>query len=136
MTRVCVCVGTFVRVCVRGWGGCRILQYGQMSMSSEATEGEERVTKASVEAGGDQGLLNLLTDDTVFYVGGYPTTFRVNKSMNEPLFLYGIAVDLILCLFCFSLQFSLLCQTLKVVLNWKHSMRKFSACITLKESSS
>lgn len=57
-----------------------------MSMSSESTEGEERVTKASVEAGGDQGLLNLLTDDTVFYVGGYPSTFSVNKSMKEPLF--------------------------------------------------
>lgn len=57
-----------------------------MSMSSEATEGEERVTKASVVAGGDQGLLNLLTDDTVFYVGGYPSTFSVNKSMTEPLF--------------------------------------------------
>lgn len=57
---------------------CRILQYGQMSMSSEATEGDQRVTKAYVEAGGDQGLLNLLTDDTVFYVGGYPSTFRVS----------------------------------------------------------
>lgn len=63
--------------CVCVWGS-RILQYGQMSMSSEATEGEERVTKASVEAGGDQGLLNLLTDDTVFYVGGYPKTFSVS----------------------------------------------------------
>lgn len=67
----CVCV------CTCAWGS-RILQYGQMSMSSEATEGEERVTKASVEAGGDQGLLNLLTDDTVFYVGGYPKTFSVS----------------------------------------------------------
>lgn len=47
-------------------------------MSSEATEGDQRVTKAYVEAGGDQGLLNLLTDDTVFYVGGYPSSFRVS----------------------------------------------------------
>ncbi|XP_049919958.1 laminin subunit alpha-5 isoform X1 [Epinephelus moara] len=54
----------------------RILQYGQMSMSSEATEGDQTVTKAYTEAGGDQGLLNLLTDDTVFYVGGYPSTFK------------------------------------------------------------
>ncbi|XP_059188801.1 laminin subunit alpha-5 isoform X2 [Centropristis striata] len=54
----------------------RILQYGQMSMSSEATEGDQRVTKAYVEAGGDQGLLSLLTADTVFYVGGYPSTFK------------------------------------------------------------
>lgn len=57
-----------------------------MSMSSEATEGEERVTKASVEAGGDQGLLNLLTDNTVFYVGGYPKTFIVSsKCHDEPI---------------------------------------------------
>uniref|UniRef100_H3CKA1 Laminin G domain-containing protein n=1 Tax=Tetraodon nigroviridis TaxID=99883 RepID=H3CKA1_TETNG len=64
----------------------RILQYGQMSMSSEATEGEERVIKASVEAGGDQGLLNLLTDDTVFYVGGYPTTFSPPLQLTLPNF--------------------------------------------------
>ncbi|XP_029690196.1 laminin subunit alpha-5 isoform X2 [Takifugu rubripes] len=64
----------------------RILQYGQMSMSSEATEGEERVTKASVEAGGDQGLLNLLTDDTVFYVGGYPKTFSPPAQLTLPNF--------------------------------------------------
>ena len=48
-----------------------------MSMSSEATEGDQRVTKASEMAVGDQGLLNLLTNDTVFYVGGYPSTFKV-----------------------------------------------------------
>uniref|UniRef100_A0A8C4GGV7 Laminin subunit alpha-5 n=1 Tax=Dicentrarchus labrax TaxID=13489 RepID=A0A8C4GGV7_DICLA len=63
----------YVFVCV---AECRILQYGQMSMSSEASEGDQRVTKAHVEAIGDQGLLNLLTDDTVFYVGGYPSTFK------------------------------------------------------------
>lgn len=60
----------------------RILQYGQMSMSSEATEGDQRVTKANVEAGGDNGLLNLLTDDTVFYVGGYPSNFKVRTQRN------------------------------------------------------
>lgn len=59
--------------------GCRILQYGQMSMSSETTEGVERITKAHVEAGGEQGLLNFLTDDTVFFVGGFPKTFRVSS---------------------------------------------------------
>lgn len=58
--------------------GCRILQYGQMSMSSEASQGDLRVTKAYVEAVGDQGLLNLLTDDTVFFVGGYPSSFKVS----------------------------------------------------------
>lgn len=57
---------------------CRILQYGQMSMSSEVTDGGQTVTKADVEAVGDQGLLNLLIDDTVFYVGGYPKTFLVS----------------------------------------------------------
>lgn len=55
----------------------RILQYGLMSQSSEASEGEQRVTKSHVEAVGDQGLLNLLTQDTVFFVGGYPSTFKV-----------------------------------------------------------
>uniref|UniRef100_A0A7N6B1R5 Laminin subunit alpha-5 n=1 Tax=Anabas testudineus TaxID=64144 RepID=A0A7N6B1R5_ANATE len=52
-----------------------ILQYGQMSMSSEVINGGQTVTKADVEAEGDQGLLNLLINDTVFYVGGYPRTF-------------------------------------------------------------
>lgn len=64
----------YVFVCL---SECRILQYGQMSMSTEATEGDQHVTKAYVEAVGDQGLLNLLTDDIVFYVGGYPSTFKV-----------------------------------------------------------
>uniref|UniRef100_A0A8C7JXD6 Laminin subunit alpha-5 n=1 Tax=Oncorhynchus kisutch TaxID=8019 RepID=A0A8C7JXD6_ONCKI len=53
----------------------RILQYGQMAMSSELSEA--RMTKAVVEAGGDSGLLNLQTEETVFYVGGYPDTFTV-----------------------------------------------------------
>lgn len=57
---------------------CRILQYGQMSMSSETSEGEQKVTKANVVARGDQGLLNLISDNTVFYVGGYPSTFKVS----------------------------------------------------------
>lgn len=48
-----------------------------MSMSSETSEGTQRVTKARAEAKGDQGLLNLLTKDTVFYVGGYPSDFTV-----------------------------------------------------------
>nr|XP_020464725.1 laminin subunit alpha-5 [Monopterus albus] len=64
----------------------RILQYGQMSISSEATEGDKRVTKAHAEATGDQGLLNLLTDDTVFYVGGYPATFTPPRPLALPNF--------------------------------------------------
>lgn len=57
---------------------CRILQYGNMSMSSEGPEEIKRTFKADGTAGGDQGLLNLLTDDTVFYVGGYPSSFKVS----------------------------------------------------------
>lgn len=49
-----------------------------MSMSSEGPEEIKRTFKADGTAGGDQGLLNLLTDDTVFYVGGYPSTFKVS----------------------------------------------------------
>lgn len=60
--------------------GRRILQYGEMSMASETAEGERRVTKAHVEAGGEQGLLNFLTDDTVFFVGGFPKTFKVSSA--------------------------------------------------------
>ncbi|KAM3618812.1 uncharacterized protein V6R79_025116 [Siganus canaliculatus] len=71
----------------------RILQYGQMSMSSESSEGDQRVTKAFVEAGGDQGLLNLLTDDTVFYVGGYPKTFKPPPALAQPNFKGCIELD-------------------------------------------
>ncbi|XP_045913044.1 laminin subunit alpha-5 isoform X2 [Micropterus dolomieu] len=71
----------------------RILQYGQMSMSSEASEGDQRITKAYVEAKGDQGLLNLLTDDTVFYVGGYPTTFTPPSPLALPNFKGCIELD-------------------------------------------
>ncbi|XP_047186725.1 laminin subunit alpha-5 isoform X2 [Scophthalmus maximus] len=70
----------------------RTLQYGQMSMSSE-TEGDQRVTKAHVEAGGDQGLLNLLTNDTVFYVGGYPSTFKPPSQLALPNFKGCIELD-------------------------------------------
>ncbi|KAF7657013.1 hypothetical protein LDENG_00033110, partial [Lucifuga dentata] len=64
----------------------RILQYGQMSMSSESKDGALRAIKAYVEAGGDQGLLNLMTDDTIFYVGGYPTTFKPPPPLDLPNF--------------------------------------------------
>uniref|UniRef100_A0A7N8WL84 Laminin, alpha 5 n=1 Tax=Mastacembelus armatus TaxID=205130 RepID=A0A7N8WL84_9TELE len=71
----------------------RILQYGQMSMSSEATEGDQRVTKAYVEAQGDQGLLNLLSDDTVFYVGGYPSMFTPPAQLALPNFKGCVELD-------------------------------------------
>lgn len=65
---------------------CRILQYGHMSQSSETSEGEQQVTKSYVEAAGDQGLLNLLTQDTVFYVGGYPSSFKVGILFSSVTF--------------------------------------------------
>ncbi|XP_037333672.2 laminin subunit alpha-5 isoform X2 [Pungitius pungitius] len=71
----------------------RILQYGQMSMSSEASEGDQLVTKAYVEAAGDQGLLNLLTDDTVFFVGGYPSSFKPPPPLALPYFKGCIELD-------------------------------------------
>lgn len=71
----------------------RILQYGHMSMSSEASEGGQSVTKAYVEAGGDQGLLSLLTDETVFYVGGYPSSFNPPPQLALPNFKGCIELD-------------------------------------------
>ncbi|KAE8292646.1 Laminin subunit alpha-5 [Larimichthys crocea] len=71
----------------------RILQYGQMSMSSEASDGHQRVIKAYVEAAGDEGLLNLLTNDTVFYVGGYPSTFKPPSPLALPNFKGCIELD-------------------------------------------
>ncbi|XP_029011451.1 laminin subunit alpha-5 isoform X2 [Betta splendens] len=71
----------------------RILQYGQMSMSSEVSGGGQSVTKANVEAVGDQGLLNLLTDDTVFYVGGYPSSFTPPSPLALPYFTGCMELD-------------------------------------------
>ncbi|CAL8280300.1 unnamed protein product [Boreogadus saida] len=73
--------GTFNNVVLE-----RILQYGGMSMSSEKSDGGQEVAKARVEAGGDMGLLNLLTTDTVFYVGGYPPTFTPPSQLLLPHF--------------------------------------------------
>ncbi|XP_030280261.1 laminin subunit alpha-5 isoform X2 [Sparus aurata] len=71
----------------------RILQYGNMSMSSEGPEEIKRTFKADGTAGGDQGLLNLLTDDTVFYVGGYPSTFKPPPQLALPNFKGCIELD-------------------------------------------
>lgn len=60
----------------------RMLQYGQMAM----TVGEGRSIKQSVEAEGDRGLLNLPTEETVFYIGGYPSTFMPPAQMQLPNF--------------------------------------------------
>ncbi|XP_075883000.1 laminin subunit alpha-5 isoform X3 [Nelusetta ayraudi] len=89
----------------------RILQYGLMSQSSEASEGEQRVTKSHVEAGGDQGLLNLLTQDTVFFVGGYPPSFRPPAPLALPNFRGCMELDTlneeVLSLYNFEKTFSL-----------------------------
>ncbi|XP_051961295.1 laminin subunit alpha-5-like [Xyrauchen texanus] len=60
----------------------RTLQYGQMEMSVDS-EGTN-IVKQSMEAGGDNGLLNLPAEDTVFYVGGYPSTFKVSHALLVP----------------------------------------------------
>ncbi|XP_015822830.1 laminin subunit alpha-5 isoform X1 [Nothobranchius furzeri] len=70
----------------------RILQYGQMSMSS-ITDSVNEVTKASVVAGGDEGLLGLLSSDTVFYVGGYPSSFTPPSPLSLSNFTGGIELD-------------------------------------------
>ncbi|KAK5624087.1 hypothetical protein CRENBAI_015003 [Crenichthys baileyi] len=61
----------------------RILQFGEMSMSSVSQEQGEIVFKDDQEAKGDQGLLNLLTSDTVFYVGGPPDSFQMPAPFND-----------------------------------------------------
>lgn len=59
---------------------CRTLQYGQMAMSTDP-EGT-RIVKQSMEAPGENGLLNLPAEETVFYVGGYPRTFTVSNAKH------------------------------------------------------
>uniref|UniRef100_A0A8C9SXP0 Laminin subunit alpha-5 n=1 Tax=Scleropages formosus TaxID=113540 RepID=A0A8C9SXP0_SCLFO len=51
------------------------------------------VTKADVEAGGDLGLLNLPTEETVFYVGGYPDSFDPPPQLKLPGFQGCIELD-------------------------------------------
>ncbi|KAK3546887.1 hypothetical protein QTP86_003815 [Hemibagrus guttatus] len=60
----------------------RILQYGLMAM----TVGEGRSVKHTVEAEGDLGLLTLPAEETVFYVGGYPSNFVPPSKMKVPHF--------------------------------------------------
>jgi len=47
-----------------------------MSTDSEGTNTVKQIT----EAGGENGLLNLPAEETVFYVGGYPRTFSVSNA--------------------------------------------------------
>lgn len=47
-----------------------------------ATDSEGTNTKIkSMVAGGENGLLNLPAEETVFYVGGYPSTFQVSYEL-------------------------------------------------------
>lgn len=57
---------------------CRTLQYGQMAMSTDSEE--TIIVKQNVEAKGEKGLLNLPAEETVFYVGSYPSTFTVSNA--------------------------------------------------------
>ncbi|XP_035378190.1 laminin subunit alpha-5 isoform X2 [Electrophorus electricus] len=59
----------------------RILQYGQMSITVN-----EKTVKQNVTAEGEHGLLNLPTEETVFYVGGYPSNFTPPAGMQLPGF--------------------------------------------------
>ncbi|XP_057219104.1 laminin subunit alpha-5 isoform X1 [Triplophysa rosa] len=58
----------------------RTLQYGQMAMATDS-EGTN-IFKKSMVAGGENGLLNLPAEETVFYVGGYPSTFQPPAGFN------------------------------------------------------
>lgn len=49
-----------------------------MAMSTDP-EGSKTV-KHNLVAGGENGLLNLPAEETVFYVGGYPSTFTVSNA--------------------------------------------------------
>ncbi|KAG7323189.1 hypothetical protein KOW79_012891 [Hemibagrus wyckioides] len=60
----------------------RILQYGLMAM----TIGEGLSSMQTVEAEGDLGLLTLPAEETVFYVGGYPSNFVPPAQMQLPHF--------------------------------------------------
>uniref|UniRef100_A0A8C1MUB0 Laminin, alpha 5 n=1 Tax=Cyprinus carpio TaxID=7962 RepID=A0A8C1MUB0_CYPCA len=67
----------------------RTLQYGQMTMYRDRDE--LNITKKVLKAEGEKGLLNLSDNETVFYVGGYPTNFTVSNTkplsmdLNEEL---------------------------------------------------
>ncbi|XP_036390362.1 laminin subunit alpha-5 isoform X1 [Megalops cyprinoides] len=59
----------------------RILQHGEISVSEE--KAGNRVFKASAEAAGEKGLLNLSAEDAVFYVGGYPDNFQLPPELKD-----------------------------------------------------
>ncbi|KAM6163895.1 laminin subunit alpha-5 [Rhynchocyon petersi] len=60
----------------------RTLQFGHMSITMEKQMVHE--TKGDTKAPGAEGLLNLLPEDFVFYVGGYPSNFTPPAPLRLP----------------------------------------------------
>lgn len=62
-----------------------MLQHGLMSVSTDTST--SKYSNTTDKAEGDQGLLKLPANDTVFYVGGYPNTFtvRTGRAVNLPV---------------------------------------------------
>ncbi|XP_072557894.1 laminin subunit alpha-5 isoform X1 [Paramormyrops kingsleyae] len=56
----------------------RTLQYGQIAIGLGEPDQDQvkKTTMGKLEVKGDHGLLNLPPEDTVFYVGGFPDTFK------------------------------------------------------------
>nr|XP_009294934.1 laminin subunit alpha-5 isoform X1 [Danio rerio] len=73
----------------------RTLQYGQMSMTTD--QDENNIIKRIMEAKGQKGLLNLPAEETVFYVGGFPSTFSPPGTLNlsSPLDFFKGYVELL-----------------------------------------
>ncbi|XP_073463613.1 laminin subunit alpha-5 isoform X3 [Aquarana catesbeiana] len=69
----------------------RILQYGQMSIF--VTKDSLHEIKGDSKASGEQGLLNLDPQKVVFYVGGYPASFKPPASLDYPNFKGCIEMD-------------------------------------------
>lgn len=60
----------------------RTLQYGQIAIGLGEPDQDrvKKTTMGKLEVKGDHGLLNLPPEDTVFYVGGFPDTFKVRAA--------------------------------------------------------
>uniref|UniRef100_A0A8C1UB59 Laminin, alpha 5 n=1 Tax=Cyprinus carpio TaxID=7962 RepID=A0A8C1UB59_CYPCA len=80
---------TLYLLCISVFFVCRTLQYGQMAMSTDSEE--TKIVKQSMEAREGKGLLNLPAEETVFYVGSYPSTFTPPSDLNmaSPNFFKG-----------------------------------------------
>ncbi|XP_058143271.1 laminin subunit alpha-5 isoform X3 [Dasypus novemcinctus] len=69
----------------------RTLQFGHLSVTVEKQMVHE--TKNSTRAPGDEGLLSLQPGDFVFYVGGYPDSFRPPAPLRFPGYVGCIEMD-------------------------------------------